>query len=119
MGQGIVRGRLRSRLLVGVATVALTIPASRWAQAQDTAKWSPYIELGGMGGTRSWGDADIFLPLWQDQSSPLFDDLRGPFPTPHSQEGNFCLGHRTHISPEWILGGHGQFSNHKRQNRTR
>jgi hypothetical protein len=110
MGQGIVRGRLRSRLLVGVATVALTIPASRWAQAQDAAKWSPYIELGGMGGnTHSWGDVDIFLPLWQDQTSLLFGDLRGTFTTQPSQEGNFGLGYRTQISPEWILGGYGYF----------
>ena len=109
MGQGIVRGRLRSRLLVGVATAALTIPASRWAQAQDAAKWSPYIELGGMGGTRSWGDVDIFIPFWQDQTSLLFGDLRGTFSTEPSQEGNFGLGYRTQISPEWILGGYGYF----------
>src|SRR6266581_4104234 len=109
MGQGIVRGRLRSRLLVGVATVALTIPVSRWAQAQDAAKWSPYIELGGMGGTRSWGDVDIFVPLWQDQGSLLFGDLRGTFTTQPTEEGNFGLGYRTQISPEWILGGYGYF----------
>src|SRR5262245_37892529 len=109
MGQGIVRGRLRSRLLVGVATVALTIPASRWAQAQDAAKWSPYIELGGMGGTRNWGDVDIFLPLWQDQGSLLFGDLRGTFTTQPTEEGNFGLGYRTQVSPEWILGGYGYF----------
>src|SRR6266478_2635337 len=110
MGQGIVRGRLRSRLLVGVATVALTIPASRWAQAQEAAKWSPFVEAGGMGGnTHSWGDVDIFIPLWQDQTSLLFGDLRGTFSTLPSQEGNFGLGYRTQISPEWILGGYGYF----------
>src|SRR5690349_17255825 len=100
---------LRTRLLIGVATVALAAPASRWAVAQDAAKWSPYVELGGMGGTRSWGDVDIFLPLWQDQTSLLFGDLRGTFTTQPSQEGNFGLGYRTQISPEWILGGYGYF----------
>src|SRR2546430_13792634 len=89
MGQGIVRGRLRSRLLVGVATVALTIPVSRWAQAQDAAKWSPYIELGGMGGTRSWGDVDIFVPLWQDQGPLLVGGPRGALTTPPHREGQF------------------------------
>src|SRR5690349_22050640 len=100
---------LRTRLLIGVATVALAAPASRWAVAQDAAKWSPYVELGGMGGTRSWGDVDIFLPLWQDQTSLLFGDLRGTFTTQSSQEGNFGLGYRTQIDPEWILGGYGYF----------
>src|SRR5882724_3390835 len=117
MGQGIVRGRLRSRLLVGVATVALTIPASRWAQAQDAAKWSPYVEAGGMGGnTHSWGDVDFFLPLWQDQTSLLFGDLRGTFTAQPSQEGNFGLGYRTLVSPEWILGGYGYFDIQNSQN---
>src|SRR5690349_21995974 len=100
---------LRTRLLIGVATVALAAPASRWAVAQDAAKWSPYVELGGMGGTRSWGDVDIFLPLWQDQTSLLFGDLRGTFTTQSTEEGNFGLGYRTQISPEWILGGYGYF----------
>src|SRR5262249_23524390 len=68
-----------------------------------------YVEAGGMGGTRSWGDVDIFLPLWQDQTSLLFGDLRGTFSTEPSQEGNFGLGYRTQISPEWILGGYGYF----------
>src|SRR5262249_53236391 len=73
--------RLRTRLLGGVATVALAAPASRWALAQE-AKWAPYIEAGGMGGnTHSWGDVDIFIPLWQDQTSVLFGDLRGTFST--------------------------------------
>src|SRR6185295_16192191 len=79
MHQGNSGNGLRTRLLVGVATVALAAPASRWAQAQE-AKWSPYIEAGGMGGnTHSWGDVDIFIPLWQDQTSLLFGDLRGTF----------------------------------------
>jgi hypothetical protein len=109
MGRGVHGSGLRTRLLVGVATVALAAPASRWAQAQE-AKWSPYIEAGGMGGnTHSWGDVDIFIPLWQDQTSLLFGDLRGTFSTEPSQEGNFGLGYRTQVSPEWILGGYGYF----------
>src|SRR6266481_9431756 len=110
MDQVARRCGLRTRLLVGVATVALAAPASRWALAQDAAKWSPYIELGGMGGnTHSWGDVDIFIPLWQDQTSLLFGDLRGTFSTEPTQEGNFGLGYRTQVSPDWILGGYGYF----------
>jgi hypothetical protein len=62
-----------------------------------------------MVGTRSFGDVDIFLPLWQDQGSLLFGDLRGTFTAQPTEEGNFGLGYRTQISPEWILGGYGYF----------
>src|SRR5215510_16075357 len=106
------RGRLRSRLLVGVAAVAVVAPlaGNAWAQAAATDKWQPFVELGGAGGSNfSFGDVDIFLPLWQDQTSLLFGDLRGTFTTQPSQEGNFGLGFRTQISPEWILGGYGYF----------
>src|SRR5258707_3281459 len=73
-------------------------------------KWSPYIELGGMGGNRhSFGDVDIFIPLWQDQTSLLFGDLRGTFSTEPTQEGNFGLGYRTQLNTDWILGGYGYF----------
>ena len=102
---------LRSRLLVGVAAAAMAAPvvAGRAVAQDGGAKWSPYVEAGGMVGTRSFGDVDIFLPLWQDQSSLLFGDLRGTFTARPSQEGNFGLGYRTLVSPEWILGGYGYF----------
>ena len=62
-----------------------------------------------MVGTRSFGDVDFFIPLWQDQGSLLFGDLRGTFTAQPTEEGNFGLGYRTQISPEWILGGYGYF----------
>src|SRR5882672_9785478 len=94
MGNRLEIRALRSRLLVGVAAAAM---------------WSPWVEAGGMVGTRSFGDVDIFLPLWQDQGSLLFGDLRGTFTAQPTEEGNFGLGYRTQISPEWILGGYGYF----------
>src|SRR5215475_4984030 len=108
MGKSVGRGQLRSRLLVGVAAAAMASPvlAGR-AVAESGAKWSPWIEAGGMVGTRSFGDVDIFLPLWQDQGSLLFGDLRGTFSAQPTEEGNFGLGYRAQISPEWILGGYG------------
>src|SRR5690242_1546682 len=110
MGRKVGGGRLRSRLLVGVAAAAMAVPLAGKANAQTApAKWSPWLELGGMVGTRSFGDVDIFLPLWQDQGSLLFGDLRGTFSAQPTEEGNFGLGYRTQISPEWILGGYGYF----------
>src|SRR5215831_16426829 len=112
MGRTVGGGRLRSRLLVGVAAAALAVPLAGKANAQtapSAAKWSPWVEAGGMVGTRSFGDVDFFLPLWQDQGSLLFGDLRGTFSAQPTEEGNFGLGYRTQISPDWILGGYGYF----------
>ena len=109
MGKVVVGGRLRSRLLVGVAALAMAAPASTRALAQSVDKWQPYLEAGGMVGinAHSFGDVDIFLPLWQDQTSLFFGDLRGTFTTSPSQEGNFGLGYRTQLNTDWILGGYG------------
>src|SRR5436309_2928854 len=112
MGNRLEYRALRARLLVGVAAAAMAVPLAGKANAQtapSAAKWSPWVEAGGMVGTRSFGDVDIFLPLWQDQGSLLFGDLRGTFTAQPTEEGNFGLGYRTQISPEWILGGYGYF----------
>src|SRR6266478_4497307 len=118
MGRTVGSGRLRSRLLVGVAAAAMAMPLAGKANAQTAAaaKWSPRVEAGGMVGTRSFGDVDFFLPLWQDQGSLLFGDLRGTFTTQPTEEGDFGLGYRTQISPEWILGGYGYFDIQNSQN---
>jgi hypothetical protein len=109
-------GRRRSRLLVGVAAVAVAAPVAGKAVAQD-AKWQPWLEAGGQVGTsRSFGDVDMFIPVWQDQTSLLFGDLRGKFSTDPTQEGNFGLGYRTQVDPEWILGGYGYFDIQNSQN---
>jgi Inverse autotransporter, beta-domain len=102
---------LRSRLLGGVAAAAMaaSVVAGRAVAADPGSKWSPYVEAGGMVGTHSFGDVDIFIPVWQDQTSILFGDLRGTFSAQPTEEGNFGLGYRTQVSPEWILGGYGYF----------
>jgi hypothetical protein len=109
MGQVVGQGRLRTRLLVGVAAVAVAAPVAGSAVGQE-AKWQPWLEAGGMIGTnRSFGDVDMFIPIWQDQTSLLFGDLRGKFSSDPTQEGNFGLGYRTQLDPEWIVGGYGFF----------
>src|SRR5260221_6044967 len=91
MGGVVVGGRLRSRLLVGVAALAMAVPASTRALAQE-AKWQPYLEAGGLvGNDHSLGDVDIFLPLWQGQKTLFFCGLRGTFPTSPALEGDFGL----------------------------
>jgi hypothetical protein len=106
MGSPALNRRLRSRLLVGVATVALATPLGGHAKAQE-AKWQPWLEAGGAIGSHSFGDVDMFIPVWQDQTSLLFGDLRGTFTAQPTQEGNFGLGYRTQVDSDWILGGYG------------
>src|SRR5258707_7219268 len=79
MGRTVGGGLLRSRLLVGVAAAAMAVPLAGKANAQTApaAKWSAWVEAGGMVGTRSLGDVDIFLPLWQGQGALLFRGLLG------------------------------------------
>jgi hypothetical protein len=98
--------RLRSRLLAGVAALAVAAPAAGKAVAQE-AKWQPWLEAGGAIGSHSFGDVDMFIPVWQDQTSLLFGDLRGTFTAAPTQEGNFGLGYRTQVDSDWILGGYG------------
>src|SRR5882757_562277 len=109
MGRTVGGSSLRARLLVGVAAAAMAAPVANRALADSGAKFSPYVEAGGMVGTHSFGDVDIFIPVWQDQTSILFGDLRGTFSAQPTEEGNFGLGYRTQVSPEWILGGYGYF----------
>jgi hypothetical protein len=110
MGQGIDRVRLRARLLVGAAAIVLAAPVPQRAMAQEQPKWQPYVEAGGKVGTdRSLADVDLFIPIWQDQTSLLFGDLRGRFDNHGTNEGNFGLGYRTQVDPEWIVGGYGYF----------
>jgi hypothetical protein len=106
MGQ-VAGRRLRSRLLVGAAALAIAAPASQRAVAQE-AKWQPWLGAGGaIGSENSFGQVDIFLPVWQDQTSLLFGDLRGTFTSSPTQEGNFGIGYRTQVDSDWILGGYG------------
>ncbi|MFO1056383.1 MAG: inverse autotransporter beta domain-containing protein, partial [Dongiaceae bacterium] len=106
---GFERVGLRARLLVGAAAVVVAAPGAGKALAQE-AKWQPWIEVGGaVGNDHSFGDVDMFIPVWQDQTSLLFGDLRGTFTTSPTQEGNFGLGYRTQVDPSWILGGYGYF----------
>jgi hypothetical protein len=97
----------RSRLPIGAAILAFAALVADRAAAQE-ARWQPWLEIGGAGGSdHSFGDVDMFIPVWQDQTSLLFGDLRGTFTTSPTQEGNFGLGYRTQVSPDWILGGYG------------
>lgn len=93
-------------LLVGVCAIA-------WqpAEAADFAsKWGAHVELEGRGGSgRALGDAGLFAPLWQNETSLLFADIRARFDDNSSREGNFGIGLRHMLDNGWNIGGYGYF----------
>jgi hypothetical protein len=101
------RTRNRSRLPAFAAIAATSFVAfTSAAQAQGLpAKWLPWIEFGGAySSERSRGEATLFLPLMQSQSTMLFADFRGKIFEESNSEGNFSLGLRHMMPNGWNLG---------------
>ena len=97
--------------LVGVllgTTVLSSIPA------QAESKWGPHIDLEGKLGTdRNIGEADLFMPLWQDDDTLLFGNFRGRLDDNDSHEGNYGIGMRQMLDNGWNLGGYTYFDHRK------
>jgi hypothetical protein len=106
------RCRTRSRLPAFAALAATSFAAfASAAQAQGLpAKWLPWIEFGGAySSERSRGEATLFVPLMQSQSTMLFADFRGKIFEESNSEGNFSLGLRHMMPNGWNLGVWGGF----------
>lgn len=105
-------GERMNRFLICIlpATV-LTLTTTASAQTPVTQnKWSPRIGVEGKPGTdRSLGEADLFFPVWQNNDTLLFANLRGRFDNQDSLEGNAGLGLRHMLDTGWNLGGYGYF----------
>lgn len=106
----------RLALVSTVSVIALSVGA---ASAQETtaigdgARWSAHGSLTARAGTeRHIGELDLFLPLWQSDSSMLYGDLRAQTDDAGNQEGNVGLGFRT-MGEDWIVGGYGFFDYRK------
>lgn len=76
------------------------------ASAQNPKKWHGWGELGGYYGSddSSRGEATIFQPLTQSQSSLLFLDARYKRFEQDIEEGNLALGRRIMLNSGWNLG---------------
>ena len=100
------------RLLLATALcspLALTL-ATAPARAEQPAKWTPHIEIGGKGGTKTaTGETSLFVPLFQTFDRLIYTDLRGTFGREGSQEFNAGLGVRQIIDGRWIAGAYGFF----------
>jgi len=106
-------------LFTGSALALLIVSSAAIAQDESSApppeptKWGPELQLEsdiGIGhNARDIGLPQIMAPLWQNNDSMVFTDLRFRFDNEQSQEYNIGLGYRKEINSDWILGGYGFF----------
>ncbi len=109
-------GVLKNTVLLASASFFIPITSAP-SLAQDTPKWEGHIEAEGkISNERSIGEGSVFIPVWQDDTSMLFTDIRGKFDNKDSEEMNLGLGYRQQINNNWILGGYAFYDRRKSGN---
>lgn len=100
-----MQGVFKRSAIPGVAVfLSCALPGA--ALAQD--KWGTHLDVEAKPGTeRSLGEADLFLPLWQDGRALLFGNARLRYASHDSEERNLGLGYRRMLGGGWNLGGYG------------
>lgn len=103
---------LRGLVLGGLAAFSLGALAQEQTQetSSDSAgpKWGAYIDFEAKPGSkRNIGEADLFIPLMQNETTLFFGNLRGRFDENSNVEGNFGLGLRHMLENGWNLGTYG------------
>ncbi len=94
-----------------VFVLAASAPGPALAQAGDARpKWAPSLDFEAKPGTkRNLGEADLFVPLWQDRTTLFFGNLRGRLDDDDNREGNLGLGLRRMFDAGWNLGGYAYY----------
>jgi hypothetical protein len=93
----------------GAAAAALGV-LSLPAFAQQGPVWQPHVDVEAKPGSkRNIGEADFFLPLWQDGRGLLFGNARLRVADHDNREGNLGLGYRRMLEGGWNIGGYGYF----------
>lgn len=89
-------------------------------QVMSDSEIAPAFSIGFKGGNdRSLLDIGAMLPLWQSDLDLLFGDLRGRFDDQEASEGQFGIGFRTMVHPEWIFGAYSYYDLRKTRQRNR
>ncbi|MEJ2117577.1 MAG: inverse autotransporter beta domain-containing protein, partial [Alphaproteobacteria bacterium] len=89
------------------ALSAGSIHAAEKNNATTTQKWRSWTELGGYAANREGarrGEATLWAPLIQSDTSLIFTDMRGKIFGDDQREGNFALGYRQMLSSGWNAG---------------
>lgn len=93
------------------------LPCVATAQDGDSPKWTHHIDLEAKPGSkRSLGEADLFLPLAQDDRTLIFANLRSRFDDNSSREGNLGIGWRQMQESGWNFGLYGYFDRRRSDN---
>ncbi|HUW51041.1 MAG TPA: inverse autotransporter beta domain-containing protein [Sulfuricella sp.] len=96
--------------LCGLAVFSFGAMAQELPPGDTGPKWGPHIDAEAkLGNKRNLGEADLFLPISQDNRTLVFANLRGRFDDNASREGNFGLGVRRMRQDGWNLGAYGYF----------
>ncbi|MFS8182864.1 inverse autotransporter beta domain-containing protein [Pseudovibrio denitrificans] len=83
------------------------------ALAEEGRKWAPHLEIGGkFSKHRNIGETNIFVPLFQNNETLVFGDVRGRFDNDSSQELNVGVGARYLWESTLIFGAYG-FYDHR------
>lgn len=101
---------IKGKSLQGLWIFGLTALSFGALAQEDIPKWAPHIDIEAKPGSkRTLGEADLFLPLVQDERTLVFSNLRGRFDDSSSREGNIGLGWRQMQDRGWNLGAYGYF----------
>lgn len=101
-------GRRAITAPLALLAVLAAVPPARAQPA--VPKWGPHIDLEGkLGNDRDLGEADVFVPLWQNPTSLLFANVKARLDDNASREGNFGLGLRHMLDAGWNLGVYGYY----------
>lgn len=99
-------------IVMGTTLFAASVtPADSFASEH---KWEPHIDLEGkLGSKRSLGEADLFVPLWQNAETLFFGSLRGRIDDDNGREGNYGIALRHMLDNGWNLGGYTYYDHRK------
>ena len=94
-----------------------TLPYPAISENPTPQKWQGYIEFEGkISADRDLGEAGIFVPLYQNDNSMIFTDIRARIDNNSSSEGNFGLGFRKLTQNDIIFGGYAFYDRRRTSN---
>ncbi|MDP1772553.1 MAG: inverse autotransporter beta domain-containing protein [Methylobacter sp.] len=96
--------------LCGLVAFSFGAMAQEPPPEDSESKWGAHIDFEAKPGSkRTLGEADLFVPLVQDERTLVFGNLRGRMDDNSSHEGNLGLGVRRMLPKGWNLGTYGYF----------
>lgn len=100
----------RTAWLASASIAAICSVSPAHADDVFATRWAPWVETGAqVSKGRSLGEANLFVPILQNDDTLVFTDLRGKFDNNDSVEGNFGLGIRHMLPSGWNVGAYGYY----------